>query len=366
MAHLPENVVFSILAGLPVKSLVRFKSVDKHWCMLISDPRLVDSHLDRAKMRKKKQGLILSGRVDGDRYSTIHFFSLRLSEAGDGVAVPIYSTTVSLGRYHVLPSCNGLICFYSIDRIYICNPNIRQMVTITRSDVDYAASSLSMNMCCGFGFDCSTNQYKIIKLMESSSEPRLGAQVFSLGTGEWRKISGSPTCKLLRLDYPVSVNGFFYWITAASTFSELLVSFDIGNEKFEVVPHPECLSTKKRHLLSVVELGGHLCLVDLDFESEGNRRMDIWMMLDEWGEGEDRIWVQESIVHSSEALDAVRPVAIVDGQILLHGFIKGLGNLIWYDLHSQSFKDADVEGIPSSHFFISPHVESLVSVGKKI
>ncbi|XP_057422520.1 putative F-box protein At3g17500 [Lotus japonicus] len=46
ISHLPEELIPQILLRLPVRSLVRFKSVCKSWLSLISDPKLGKSHYD--------------------------------------------------------------------------------------------------------------------------------------------------------------------------------------------------------------------------------------------------------------------------------------------------------------------------------
>ena len=48
MKDLPEEVMLEILLRLPVKSLLRFKSVCKHWLSLISDPNFAKLHFERS------------------------------------------------------------------------------------------------------------------------------------------------------------------------------------------------------------------------------------------------------------------------------------------------------------------------------
>lgn len=115
-------------------------------------------------------------------------------------------------------------------------------------------------------------------------------------------------------------------------------------------------------MLCLHELQGKLCLVDMDFNlnpAGNNKRIDIWFLVSDAGNKIHK-WVQESIFHPSEPLQAMRPVAIDDREILLHGFIKGLGNLNWYNLQTRSFRRAEIKGSFSPYFHISDYVESLV------
>ncbi|KAF9591889.1 hypothetical protein IFM89_009497, partial [Coptis chinensis] len=55
-SFIPNDVLLEILRRLPLKSLVRFKCVSKHWCSSIEDPTFVYAHLARAT--EKGMGII--------------------------------------------------------------------------------------------------------------------------------------------------------------------------------------------------------------------------------------------------------------------------------------------------------------------
>lgn len=49
--HIVHEIVVDVLSRLPVKSLLRFKSVSKEWQSIITDPKFVSLHLNRSTQR---------------------------------------------------------------------------------------------------------------------------------------------------------------------------------------------------------------------------------------------------------------------------------------------------------------------------
>ncbi|MBA0730490.1 hypothetical protein Golax_022679, partial [Gossypium laxum] len=89
-------------------------------------------------------------------------------------------------------------------------------------------------------------------------------------------------------------------------------------------------SMPDKYKLYLVELKGELCMVDLDFEDK--KRVDIWIF-----KSNEEHWVKlGTIVHRSEPIDTTCPVGIKANkkEILLHGFIKGLGHLSCYNMET--------------------------------
>ncbi|KAF5728002.1 hypothetical protein HS088_TW21G00144 [Tripterygium wilfordii] len=348
MVFTPFDLVVEILIRLPVNSIARFKLVSKRWCSSISNPHFIASQLEHAK-RKKDQCLLLSCTTQ----ENLQFYSVK-----DGALANFeYSAPSIDDSYHVMPSCNGLVCFYGINfgGINVCNPITKNLIKLPSSD-----SMLECLLSCGFGFSEVNHEFKVIKMSRRKqtvigNDDDLKFEIHTLGSQSWRNVQSKPSATLQNRKPPVFANGFFYWLTANSSvpgcFS--IVSFDIDKEVFGVVDPPGDLLRKKWFVSCLEVLGGNLCFVDLDFESK--RRMDIWVF-----RGNDLGWSQESIVHESEPLDLARPVAINGREVLLLGF-QGLKYcLSWYNLKSRSFRPLEIKGTPPPTFFIaSSHVESL-------
>lgn len=79
---LPEELVFEILARLPVKSLLRFKSVSKAWRAAISGPLFTRAHLEHSASKWEQSPSLLitphalDGAIEGKDWPTT--FSTRI------------------------------------------------------------------------------------------------------------------------------------------------------------------------------------------------------------------------------------------------------------------------------------------------
>ncbi|KAI8010643.1 putative F-box protein [Camellia lanceoleosa] len=66
-AFIPEEVWIEILARLPMKSLLRFRSVCKSWYYLITNPSFITTHLNRTKSNHSHKLLIKFNYENRDR-----------------------------------------------------------------------------------------------------------------------------------------------------------------------------------------------------------------------------------------------------------------------------------------------------------
>lgn len=348
----PHEIIVDILSRLPVKSLMRFRCVCKQWLSLTYDKHFINMHM------KRHSGFIISyGEiVEHCRYEQNFVI---LSKDGttptDKLKFEIHSE-----ENRVLPSCNGLICFYGCGSIYLCNPGTREIISLPPT------TARAKNFSCGFGFDPLAKQYKVVKLINPTlrypvkRRPIIDVshcEVLTIGDESWRNI-GNPPFRLF--GDPVFVQGFLHWkVSHIHNTDKLIVSFDIGAETFGVIPHPECLSLQKRYTIYLLVLGGYLCILDRYFEDR-NCIIELWILEDYSA----RTWVKERIVlPSEEKFTAAEPVAMINGEILLHTWLDTREKrLISYNLESKSFRKVDIEGQSSLDFTVSSHVESLTPI----
>ncbi|KAK3231652.1 hypothetical protein Dsin_003533 [Dipteronia sinensis] len=313
MASIPDSLIFEFLIRVPVKSLSRFKCVNKFWRSLISNPDFIYTQLQTTKTlinhhdhSSSSNCLIISYLLhDHDHnHTTVHFYTIK--DHHDPSAFLEFSAQVTYDSYHFLPPCNGLLCFYSARAgIYVCNPSIKYIVRIPDS-IAIRCRLLS----CGLGFDQYTRSYKIIRILENVAadhDDGLKIEVLTMGINSRTKKMINGGFRFPNRQPPVYAICFFYWINNNSGCNSnssgfFIQSFDIGSEKFGIIQFPEKVSGKDWRLFSLEELGGELCLVDLDFEMEGKKRMDLWVF-------KRSSWFQETILHPPEPLDATRPVA---------------------------------------------------------
>ncbi|CAH8254224.1 unnamed protein product [Arabidopsis lyrata] len=165
--ELPEDLVEEILHRLPVKYLVRLKSVSKVWKSLIESSHLAEKHL---RLLEKKYGvkeMKITVKWSTSKSICIKFFSRRSGMDSN-----------SEGLLRVPGSCNGLVCVYELDLVYIylLNP----MTGVTRTLTPPRGTKLSV----GFGSDIVTGTYKVVVLYGFD---RVGTVVFDLSTSKWRR-----------------------------------------------------------------------------------------------------------------------------------------------------------------------------------
>ncbi|KAL7218697.1 hypothetical protein ACSBR2_011880 [Camellia fascicularis] len=63
--NLPQEVLFDILARLPVKSLLQMRCVCKSWNSLINSPIFITSHMNQTLSNNNNELLLLRHHNDG-------------------------------------------------------------------------------------------------------------------------------------------------------------------------------------------------------------------------------------------------------------------------------------------------------------
>ncbi|KAL3643391.1 hypothetical protein CASFOL_014206 [Castilleja foliolosa] len=212
---LPEDVLVQILFRLPVKALVRFKSVSKAWYFIISRICIqytrpaVDGLFLRTYHPFKNQYQYIS-RTPRNPLLT-HFFSDQLPEKwclrevvfgnfaslsgeeevnsrkaqvfGWKECIDSFRLPFKPDPDDLIASCNGLLLFVDIDssRYYVSNPLTRQCVSIppppwTQKSRLYAA----------LAFDPSkSSHYKVVRFAWPTTQPDMVLDIYSSADKSW-------------------------------------------------------------------------------------------------------------------------------------------------------------------------------------
>ncbi|KAI3832862.1 hypothetical protein MKX03_026623, partial [Papaver bracteatum] len=172
--------------------------------------------------------------------------------------------------------CNGLVCFRASQvrkfaSFLIINPCYRRQ---DRIGIYYPIHDDALIVCCGFGFDSLSNQYKIVLDITTTSNSssvvidahdKFKCMVFTLGSKSWRESWSPNTLPLVpahitgvtqkkrmivsRMSFSRSaiyVAGALYWRVLTRDYgkdeeTEMLLSFDIHDEQFQLISLPaEC------------------------------------------------------------------------------------------------------------------------------
>ncbi|XP_071717873.1 F-box only protein 8-like [Rutidosis leptorrhynchoides] len=240
--YMPSDIQIKIFCHLPIKSLIRFRSVSKEWKSLIDSSEFNSDYIVRQTQRPR---LLLRVKtryvaddpergkycwiVDDDDSFPQHKISMtyptsvkRLSNINDEVKLVGYS--------------HGLLCFTGyylgedddfFNRYVIWNPSIRKSVSIDALYYEHVHV--------GFGVCPNSLDPKIVRInmFDVPYDCHLElvnivwrVEVFTLSGGVWR----SPLIKLPRKwfnisldrETPIVINGFIYWCA------------DVGKERSKI------------------------------------------------------------------------------------------------------------------------------------
>ncbi|GAB2259724.1 hypothetical protein Droror1_Dr00010579 [Drosera rotundifolia] len=109
---LPSDILFDILARLPIKSIIRFMSVSKAWKTMIKDPAFIKLYNEIHADELSPNTLIFEHEES--------LWSIDLDNKRERRCQPLNRRREdSL----LVGSCNGLLCYSSDKGEHVANPN---------------------------------------------------------------------------------------------------------------------------------------------------------------------------------------------------------------------------------------------------
>ncbi|KAF9602566.1 hypothetical protein IFM89_029865 [Coptis chinensis] len=279
----PSDVLLDILSRLPLKSLSNFRWVCKTWYNVIHHPRFAMKHYVHALQNRspcivitvdKGVDYLVDHQVfDNHQVSTVPY-SLELCDS------------VRLFRYQVISSVNGLICYCDYflcdpcihESYYSCNPITQEHILLPEPPKNKNCSIVFSR----FGFDSINDKYKVIQILQHS-DYKYEAQIYTLGSGRWRKLK-SPPSDVLVCPPNVFVNGYLHWLGEDCLENFVILIFSMSTEEFSIIQPPLAINLIYGDQELVV-LDEHLCLVRFSRD-----QLDIWKMKDH---GNQNSWTQE-------------------------------------------------------------------------
>ncbi|XP_054778140.1 putative F-box protein At3g10240 [Prosopis cineraria] len=263
---------------------------------------------------------------------------------------------------HIVGSSNGLLCLEFSNSILFWNP----ATTETRLDLDSVPVA---------------NDYKvvIIYVIQEDDVYRVNrVQVYSVSTKSWKKVEFGNLEGLCVSSESVAANGAVFWYGFNGDEDEfeldcyrLIVSFDIANEVFTLMPVPD-LDYGEPQKLTVYENNlAMLCNIRPE-ESEDYEYdcIDLWVMEEATSKtGERWSWANKYTSSPFRGLIRLEPMAIWRNEIVCEARLKfnnkndetkvdlcllnvTTSELEWFDINKYS-----------TFYRMLNHVESLVSIG---
>ncbi|CAN1767300.1 Putative F-box protein At4g38870 [Linum perenne] len=280
---IPDNdlVITQILSRVSPKSIIRFKCVCKNWKSVIEqDSNFINLHRTHSPPRTS---LLTIVRNQG----CYDFLSADL-DLVNGVCGGNYVRGASIQSsrrvltpddddVHLLGPVKGLLCFVHEFDVLVYNVITGQAVTPWIRSTVVTTRRRTMNCrkrVCEFGFDPETGSHKVIFLWDATEpfsrrrktlDSYAYCEVLTVGVdSNWRIINDVAPCKSSGT-LSAYANGCIYFITSSvqgrddyETFSEFLMSFDVGSETFRMIGIPRFTMAP---CLTLLELDGCLTMV---------------------------------------------------------------------------------------------------------
>lgn len=334
------DLIFDIFSRLPVKSLVRFRCLDKLCSTFIADQSFAAAHQPHPR---PKPGLLISCPTQLQSAQT--FFSADLN---GGPATHCLTLPPRYSRY-TTQSINGIVCMDFGLCATICNPSTKQAITLPLVCSKTATAASSTYFCVNsLGFDPVSKHYKVLNSWRNYQTNKTEYRVFTLGTQSWRLLHDGPPYYPQRES--ICLNGFIYfrsWVNLASMEGRkiaAMVAFDVQNETFRVIKIP----IRAPHYVNtscLIQLAGRLAIVD--FQLDLKNQLSLWVLEDSW----NVVWVRHHIALPSSwrkmNKDYFAVGTIATGEILLAP--RCLVNpfyMFYYDLERSNLRWVQICGLP--------------------
>ncbi|KAK6156583.1 hypothetical protein DH2020_010831 [Rehmannia glutinosa] len=237
---LPGDVLVVILLKLPIKSLLRCKTVCKS-C-----------------------------------YASAETFLIIENDKCDEAELPFMFAYKS----SLQDSCNGLVCLSVNDgdrsRIILWNPATRKhrAIGVPHSFTDY------LNYI-GLGFSPELDDYKIIWIPSSSvrtpeNYSEMNLWVYSLRSGSWKMVEILPYAYYLWP--PTSINGCMHWITCNQSAEDRILTIDLCSDRLQYLDLPFSFHSSIDNSIALAVINGSLSAV-ISLEVEGmSKHFEVWVM----------------------------------------------------------------------------------------
>lgn len=356
LADLPFEILVSLLCRLPVKPLIKFRSVSKPLRSVIDSVHFVDLHLNNSRETRSHRCLILG------RNSELYYVDL--DPVSDAVELP-HPLMCYRNQIVVLGSIDGLVCISNVaEDIALWNPSIKRHKILPFLPIERNSElgpSLPITRVFGFGYDPINEDYKLVRISQfillGYEKSVAKVKVYSQRANAWKDSEDMPYVCMNKKN-GIFVKTSLHWVVNRKfnvDETDLIVAFNLTNETFREVPLPECVGERFRIELGVLDQC--LCMI-VRYEDV---RADLWVMRDYRMKAS---WAKLFSVTAAEEVDGsiknLRPLSYskTGGEVLLE---QDGRRLVWYDLRDKKIQNFSVDGLPN-WFEAEICIESLLPV----
>ncbi|XP_071703045.1 F-box protein CPR1-like [Rutidosis leptorrhynchoides] len=355
--QLPHDLIESILPLLPPKSLGRFKSVSKGWNSLISSPSFIKSHIlnyTKNNPNLNPTHLIL---VSEDCES---LYSLELAQLNTLTTVTAKSLNFQVPMFQILGSCNGLLLCYDFDyNLCLVNPIARMTFEVPESGRE------RHNDLYGFGYDSSTDDYKVIsisRMSDSNSDSySIFVSVYSLRNNSWNmSLSNLPyyvDCP--ELSRVPLLNNNLHWLVTTRQLKDTIFVFSLADEKFHEIGLPDSTNYVQWDFSELRVLDGKLVVVMRAKTYASEWINELWVM-EEYGVPES--WTKRYVLEEDMRTEFEFFAQVSNRDILLATKCMDEISISKYDMDEKRFTSITVEGCQEEFLVYGTYVETLESL----
>ncbi|KAK3411234.1 hypothetical protein EUGRSUZ_I00001 [Eucalyptus grandis] len=241
LPDLPNDIVSDILKLLPVKSLLRFRSVCHSLRDTVDDPSFVALHLSHSAHWH------LAFLSWGDTPGTSCFLFAGQSFSPSHATYLFRRTSTAL---RFVDSRDGLICVTRVSRgesygksFEMWNLFTKRGKVIPRSGPEREfTSGGTCRIVVGFAFDASKKDYKIVRILHDPiDDNRCLGEIFSLYTESWTRLD-CEVPSLIGSRPAVFLKGNLHWFVSKDDDLQMdrkngsIIWFDVANEVFDEMP----------------------------------------------------------------------------------------------------------------------------------
>ncbi|KAK4271138.1 hypothetical protein QN277_019875 [Acacia crassicarpa] len=357
----PQEIIRNILTRLPVKSLIRFHCVCRHWRDLFKDPSFIADHLHHSN--RQNPYILFQRDHSFDNHSDLH-------SLGSDMQVWRFQNPPlieHLNHGKIVGSSNGLLCVYSPHSLLLWNPAIKEVNLVPKTDLCLDLYSIGCHPI-GFGFCPSLNDYKIVVTSVENFFEMF--KVYSLRSNSWKEVKYRvDDC---HFNYGVTVNGVMFWWGErylrkfGGEHSEMVIfSFDLATEVWTVIPMPEHHFSPISQNLTVYEgkLAFVCCAQDFEHtEDFEHSAIHLWVREEGVGAfGETWNWTKK-FTSNPYPSSWLCPITMWGNEIFCRIWDSESTNTILFNPTTEKFKNLNISECGVGYRIIN-YVESLVSVG---
>ncbi|KAK9664159.1 hypothetical protein RND81_14G023000 [Saponaria officinalis] len=284
--RLPDHLILEhILPKLPVRSLLRFKSVCKKWFDTICSHHFIKSHLHYFSSALPRRLILLVN--DYERYKYVFYLlcddkrKTKLQE----LVVPSNFDKSLRGNVAIVGSCDGLVCLYHElnhrRTFYLWNPATRECREIDQIEEIEEIDPFMFTAAYGFGYGSFIDDYRIIAIFTAyTDEFRSQLYIYSTKSGKWKRVIcvlDNYRVSTIGIHKGVTVNDRIYWPLRCRNHGEQfnsIVGFDLVSEQLELNPWMSWLLQENEADLPLFEIKDCLSLCRYKDDSG----FDVWKL----------------------------------------------------------------------------------------